>query len=80
GVGELWAVLAAHERHLVATGRLECRRAERLERELAAIVAERLHERAVALCSGAEWERLQAEVTARRLDPWSASDRLLAGA
>ena len=80
GVDELWAVLADHERHLVATGRLECRRAERLERELAAIVAERLHERAVALCSGAEWERLQAEVTARRLDPWSASDRLLAGA
>lgn len=80
GVDELWSVLGDHERHLATTGLLERRRAERLERELAAMVAERLHERAVALCSGDEWERLQAEVLARRLDPWSASDRLLAGA
>ena len=43
--------------------------AERLERELAAIVAERLHDRAVALCTGEERERLQGEVLARRLDP-----------
>ena len=77
GVDELWSVLADHEGHLASTGLLERRRADRLERELAAIVAERLHERAVALCTGDEWERLQAEVAARRLDPWSASDQLL---
>lgn len=80
GVDELWSALADHERHLASTGLLERRRVERLDRELRAIIAERLHERALSVCTGEEWERLQAEVAARRLDPWSASDRLLAGA
>ncbi|MCB1003441.1 MAG: methylmalonyl Co-A mutase-associated GTPase MeaB [Acidimicrobiales bacterium] len=80
GVDDLWSALGEHERHLEATGLLERRRAERLDRELRAIVAERLHARALELCGGDEWDRLHADVLARRLDPWSASDRLLAEA
>jgi len=43
-------------------------------------VAERLHERARSVCSGDEYDQLHADVVARRLDPWAASDRLLAAA
>ena len=78
GVDALWAALSDHQRHLEATGQLERRRADRLDRELRAIVAERLHERAVTLCAGDEWQRLHDDVLARRVDPWSAADRLLA--
>ncbi len=78
GVVALWAALSDHQRHLEATGQLERRRADRLDRELRAIVAERLHERAVTLCAGDEWQRLHDDVLARRVDPWSAADRLLA--
>lgn len=78
GVDALWDALGEHERHLKSSGLLQRRRAERLERELRDIVAERLHERAVALCSGDEYERLHRAVLDRRLDPWSASDQLLA--
>lgn len=77
GVDDLWAALRDHERHLVASGRLEERRAARLARELQDIVAERLHERARALCAGDDYERLHEAVLHRRLDPWAASDQLL---
>jgi LAO/AO transport system kinase len=70
GVDELWAALADHEAHLESSGQLQRRRADRLDRELRAIVA-------LALCVGDVWERLHDDVLARRLDPWSASDRLL---
>ena len=78
GIESLWAALGDHQRHLEASGQLQRRRAERLGRELRDIVAERLHERAVALCSGGDYERLETAVLERRLDPWSASDQLLA--
>lgn len=77
GVDDLWAALRDHERHLAASGRLEERRAARLARELQDIVAERLHERARALCAGDDYERLHEAVLHRRLDPWAASDQLL---
>jgi LAO/AO transport system kinase len=77
GVDALWAALGDHQRHLESSGLLERRRADRLDREMRAIVAERLNERALALCAGEIWERLHDDVLARRLDPWSASDQLL---
>lgn len=77
GVDALWAALGDHQRHLESSGLLERRRADRLDREMRAIVAERLNERALALCAGETWERLHDDVLARRLDPWSASDQLL---
>ena len=77
GAAALWAPLRDHERHLAAPGRLEERRAARLARELQDIVAERLHERARALCAGDDYERLHEAVLHRRLDPWAASDQLL---
>jgi len=77
GIAELWGALQDHQRHLDDSGLLDRRRAERLERELRDIVAERLSERALALCSGDDYDRLHDAVLEHRLDPWSAADELL---
>jgi LAO/AO transport system kinase len=77
GVDTLWAAVRAHVRWAVRTGELERRRARRTARELERIVAARLLARAVELAEGATFEALRADVDARRLDPWSAADRLL---
>ncbi len=45
--------------------------------ELALVVVQRLRAEAEARMSVAEREALEAEVLARRLDPWAAADRLL---
>ena len=79
GITELWGAIADHEAHLDATGGLRARRARRLSEELQQIVAERLHERARAACAGDAYDQLLADVVEGRLDPWSASDRLLQG-
>jgi LAO/AO transport system kinase len=62
------------------SGALGERRAARLAGELGRVVAARLAERVVRLSTGAAYERLQVEVAAGRLDPWSAADSLLAEA
>jgi LAO/AO transport system kinase len=80
GVDDLWSAIGGHEDHLARTGELQARRSARLTEELHDIVAERLHERARRVCTGDEYDRLHAAVVARELDPWSASDRLLAAA
>jgi LAO/AO transport system kinase len=77
GVDELVTAVAAHRDHLEADGRLAARRADRSAVELRRIVAERIDQRAGRLCSGPEFDELQAQVVARTLDPWAAADRLL---
>ena len=77
GVPELWADLERHQRHLSGSGALAERRAARLRTELDRVVAARLAERVGRLAAGDRYEQLGAEVVARRLDPWSAADRLL---
>jgi len=79
GVVELWVELERHRAHLEASGALGERRAARLAGEMERVVAARLAEQVRELSAGAAFGRLQAEVTAGRLDPWSAADRLLAG-
>lgn len=77
GTAELWDAVLAHRAHLEATGELARRRARRLRDELALVVVQRLRAEAEARMSVAEREALEAEVLARRLDPWAAADRLL---
>ena len=43
------------------------------------IVGARLDARARELCQGDTYERLEADVLARRTDPWAAADEMLAG-
>jgi LAO/AO transport system kinase len=77
GVDDLWGAVRAHAAWAARTGELERRRARRTARELERIVAARLLARATELGEGATFEALRADVDARRLDPWSAADRLL---
>jgi LAO/AO transport system kinase len=35
--------------------------------------------RARQICTGERWEQIQADVLARRTDPWSAADEMLRG-
>jgi LAO/AO transport system kinase len=79
GVEELWAAITRHRAYLEANGLLRERRWRRAAGELREIVARRLEQRADELCAGAEFERLQAAVLERALDPWEAAERLLAG-
>ena len=75
------AVLAAVEAHracLEAGGRLEQRRAARATTELERIVRERLRQRARVALGDAEYRHLLDDVAARRTDPWSAADEILA--
>jgi LAO/AO transport system kinase len=76
GVSELWTAIGEHRAHLVRTGALEPRRAERVQDELVRIVAALLHERALA-SGGPELDQLAGDVARRRTDPWSAAERLL---
>jgi LAO/AO transport system kinase len=78
GVGELWTEIARHRSYLDTTGELARRRADRLADELRHILTARLLERVDALTGGDGFAQLRAEVTDRKIDPWSAADRLLA--
>ncbi len=77
GTGELWDAVLAHRDHLAATGELARRRADRLRDELALVVVQRLRSEAEARMAAGEREAVEAEVLARRLDPWAAAERLL---
>jgi len=78
GVEELVAEIERHRSFLVTGGRLEAKRRQRLRDELRLVVAARLRHRADQLVDAAEQERLEEAVVERRLDPWSAADRILA--
>jgi LAO/AO transport system kinase len=78
GIDELIAAVESHRAWLSSTGNLDVRRSARLRDELVAIVSERIIERVTTLRAGADFERLQAAVAARELDPWTAADELLA--
>lgn len=77
GTGALWDAVLAHRDHLTVTGELARRRAERLRDELALVVVQRLRAEAEARLAAGEREAVESEVLARRLDPWSAADRIL---
>jgi LAO/AO transport system kinase len=77
GTVELWTALEAHRGHVEVSGQLDRHRSARLAAELDRVVAARLAERVARLAASDRYDELRAEVTGRRLDPWSAADRLL---
>lgn len=78
GVAEVWAAVDGHRDHLLASGELERRRADRAADELVRLVAVLLQERASA-AGGPELQELAALVAAGELDPWTAAERMLPG-
>ena len=77
GLDEVWGALRDHRRWLETSGELSRRRESRLTAELHRILTARLVRRATRLGEGTRFDEVRAEVLARRLDPWSAADRLL---
>ena len=81
GIVELADALDAHRRHIAATGTLEERRRRNLLNEVLALAAARLRRRLeAAVQDDPEAGELFDEVVARRIDPASAADQLLARA
>ena len=76
GIDELWTAIEKHRAYQDEKGLLEARRRRRVEREIREIVAERFRQR-VENEAGALLAQLSDDVTARRLDPYSAADRLV---
>jgi GTPase len=79
GIEALWRAVVDHRTYAEKSGLLEQRRERRLREELRGIVVSRLDARARELSAGTGYERLEADVLARRLDPWSAADEMLRG-
>ena len=79
GVVELWEAVTAHRQFLEDSGQLAERRVRRLDDEVRAIVLHRLAAEAEQRFSGLQYERVTADLAARRTDPWSAAELLLAG-
>lgn len=77
GVAEVWKAVGEHRAWLCRQGRLEGRRAARLREELGLVVAQRLRRKAESLLGAGALERLEADVSAHRLDPWTAADQVL---
>jgi len=77
GTDELWDQIGRHRDHLERSGRLVERRTARLTDELHKIVAARLMEQAAHAVDDPAFDELRDQVLARRVDPWSAAERLL---
>ncbi len=77
GIDDLWSAIEKHRAYQEEHGLLEARRKRRVQREIKEIVAERYRNRveteAVDLL-----QEVTGEVAARRLDPYSAADKLVA--
>lgn len=77
GSAEVIDAVRAHRDWLQDNGRLEAKRAARIDEEIEAILVARLRQKVRGGGAAAERERLHDDVAARRLDPWSAADELL---
>jgi LAO/AO transport system kinase len=77
GTDDLWEAIEAHRKHLEAGGELEHRRRDRIVREVEAMAAARLRERASAMLQEGELDRLADDLAARTVDPYRAVDMLI---
>jgi len=77
GVDGLWRAIGEHREYLESSGELERRRERRLNEELREIVLHRLEQRAQEATAGATFDSLRADLLARKVDPYTAADRLL---
>ena len=78
GVEDVWAAVEEHRAYLERSGELARRRERRLLDELREIVLHRLEGEAFARTQGAQFDGLRDDLLARRIDPYTAADRLLA--
>ncbi len=78
GLAELWDAVLAHRAYQEDNGLLAARRGRRARDELTRVVAERLLAEARGRSDEDRFARLLDDVEARRTDPWSAADELLA--
>ncbi|HEX2273853.1 MAG TPA: methylmalonyl Co-A mutase-associated GTPase MeaB [Acidimicrobiales bacterium] len=78
GVAELWEAVGRHRAWLAEGGRLQARRAARLAAELRRAVERQAGENGLRRCDSPDFEELANEVTAGRLAPHEAVERLLA--
>ena len=78
GAPELLDAIREHRAHLESTGELEVRRAERTRSELVRLVSAELSLRARSALTHDAFDALVARVQSRELDPWTATDQLLA--
>jgi LAO/AO transport system kinase len=76
GIDELWTAIEKHRAYQESKGLLEARRRRRVEREIKEIVAERYRTR-VEDESNSLLSQLTDDVVSRKIDPYSAADRLI---
>ena len=78
GIDDLWEAVRAHRAHLEASGELQAMRHRRLLGDVETAVAAAVHLQVRSTLDHPDWEAMVAQVTERRLDPWTAARRLLA--
>ncbi|HSZ35660.1 MAG TPA: methylmalonyl Co-A mutase-associated GTPase MeaB [Acidimicrobiales bacterium] len=78
GVSDLWAAVARHRAHLLSSGVLTARRADRLALELRRVLLARTEVHIDELVAGEEFSSAVKALVAGELDPYQAADRLLA--
>jgi LAO/AO transport system kinase len=79
GISELWAAIESHRAHVESSGQLAQDRKTRLVAELEAALLVGMRWRVRSSVPEAVWMSLTDEVVQRRVDPWSAAERLLSG-
>ena len=77
GVEALWSAVARHRAHLLDSGQLAVRRADRLGQELRRVLVARTEVHVDELVAGEEFTTAVKALAAGELDPYQAADRLL---
>jgi LAO/AO transport system kinase len=77
GVDDLWAAVARHRAHLLTSGQLTTRRADRLALELRRVLLARTEVHIDELVAGEEFTSAVKALVAGEIDPYRAADRLL---
>jgi LAO/AO transport system kinase len=79
GVAELWQAVARHRDHLIGSGQLAVRRADRVAQELRRVLVARTEVTVDDLVAGEEFATAVKALAAGELDPYEAAEGLLAG-
>jgi LAO/AO transport system kinase len=77
GVQTVAEAIHDHRSHLEESGQVSDLREKRLLTHVRAALSGALHSQIQTVLGGPAWERIQASVLARSLDPWAAARRLL---
>ncbi|HWF15799.1 MAG TPA: methylmalonyl Co-A mutase-associated GTPase MeaB [Acidimicrobiales bacterium] len=77
GIAELWGAVARHRAHLLGSGQLTTRRADRLALELRRVLLARTEVHIDELVASEEFTTAVKALVAGELDPYHAADRLL---